>query len=69
MELYISYKVIDSTPHPIPISIYPALIFPAIIAQASRPDEQNLLTVTRAVVSGNPARNPAILEVIAPAPG
>lgn len=58
-----------STPDPIPISITPAFIFEAIVAQAYNPDEQSLLTVIIDVVSGNPARNIPILLVICPAPG
>ena len=64
-----SYKVIYSTPAAIPTSNIPALILAAITEQASIPDEQNLLMVTRPVVSGKPAKKAAILEVIAPAPG
>lgn len=58
-----------STPDPIPISMTPIFIFAAIVAQDSSPDEQSLLTVMIEVVSGNPAKNIAILEVIYPAPG
>ena len=64
-----SYKDIVSTPEPIPTSMTPALILEAMIAQASRPDEQSLLIATTDVVSGNPARNIAILLGISPAPG
>jgi hypothetical protein len=59
----------DSTPPPIPISMTPLLIFDAIIAQDSSPDEQSLLIATIGVVSGKSARNIAILFVIYPAPG
>ena len=69
MELCMSYIVICSTPAPIPISIYPALILAAMSAQASRPEEQNLLMAKRVVVSGKPARKEAILLVMAPDPG
>lgn len=47
----------------------PDLILAAIREQASIPDEQNLLIDTKVVVSGNPDRNAAIFEVIAPEPG
>jgi hypothetical protein len=52
---YISNMDMFSTPPPIPISIYPALIFEAIIEQASNPLEQSLLMAAQLVVSGNPA--------------
>lgn len=64
-----SYMVIDSTPEPTPMSICPALILLATRATASNPLEQKRLTVTKVVVSGMPAKNPAILDVMAPAPG
>ena len=57
------------TPDPIPISIIPLLIFDAIIAHDYNPDEHNLFTTITDVVSGNPAKNWAILEGIYPAPG
>ncbi|CAM6001468.1 unnamed protein product [Sphagnum balticum] len=57
-----------STPAPIPISITPALILAAMMEQASNPEEQSRLTATMVVVSGNPARNWAILLGIYPAP-
>jgi hypothetical protein len=66
---YISNKVIYSTPAPIPTSSIPALILAATIAQASKPEEHHLLTAYIQVVSGKPAKNRAILEVMAPAPG
>ena len=69
MELYMSYMLIYSTPEPTPISMCPALILLATRATASNPLEQKRLTVTKVVVSGMPAKNPAILEVMAPAPG
>ena len=40
-----------------------------MIEQASNPDEQSLLTAIIDVVSGNPAKNIAILLGISPAPG
>jgi hypothetical protein len=43
------------------MSIYPDLILAAIIAQDSIPELQNLLIATTLVVSGNPAKNMAIL--------
>ena len=64
IALYISNIVIYSTPEPIPISIVPDLILDAIIEQASSPDEHKRFTAIKLVVSGNPARNPAILEEI-----
>lgn len=63
-----SLRLILSTPDPIPISIYPALILAAIMAQASNPLEHNLLIATQEVVSGNPAKNRDILKGISPAP-
>jgi len=45
-----------STPAPIPISSYPALILAAIVAQASIPLEHYLFITARVVVSGNPAK-------------
>jgi hypothetical protein len=50
------------------MSITPALIFAAIIAQASNPEEQSLFIDTIGVVSGIPAMNAAILCGISPAP-
>lgn len=38
------------------------------MAQASKPDEHNLLTATHEVVSGYPAKNKEILLGISPAP-
>jgi len=61
--------LIYSTPAPIPMSICPALILAAIVAQASIPLEQNLLRAIQVVVSGNPAKNSPILDYIAPEPG
>ena len=57
-----------STPDPIPMSITPAVIFEAIIPQASSPEEHSLLIDTIGVVSGMPARKAPILEGIYPAP-
>ena len=59
---------IDSTPPPIPIPISPEAIAFAIVATAYSPDEQSLLIPWTVVVSGYPARNPAILELVEPAP-
>jgi hypothetical protein len=42
----------------------PILILAAIVAHDYKPDEHSLLTVIIEVVSGNPAKNCAILEVI-----
>jgi len=42
----------------------PDLIFDAIIEHAYNPDEHNLFMATIEVVSGNPAKNMAILLVI-----
>lgn len=64
-----SYIVIYSTPAPIPISNIFDLILAAMTAQASIPDEQNLLIAVRHVVSGNPAKKAAIFDTIAPLPG
>ena len=64
-----SYIDILSTPDPIPISITPILILAAIVAHDYKPDEQSLLTTMIDVVSGNPAKNWAILDVIYPPPG
>jgi hypothetical protein len=58
-----------STPDPIPMSITPILILAAIVAHDYNPEEQSLFTIMTEVVSGNPARNWAILEVISPPPG
>lgn len=58
-----------STPPPIPISICLALISLAILITAWRPEEHYLLTLLRVAVSGIPAINYAILEVVAPDPG
>jgi hypothetical protein len=58
-----------STPDPIPMSITPILILAAMVAHDYKPDEQSLLTTMTEVVSGNPAKNWAILEVISPPPG
>lgn len=63
-----AYKVIFSTPAPIPISIIPALILAAIIELDSNPEEQNLLITEIETVSGIPAKNCPILEVRQPAP-
>jgi len=57
-----------STPPPMPIPISPAAIALATVATAWRPDEQSLLIPWQVVVSGYPARKPAIREVVAPAP-
>jgi hypothetical protein len=38
------------------MSIIPALIFAAMIAQASNPEEQSLFTAIMVVVSENPAK-------------
>lgn len=51
------------------MSITPILILDAIVAHDSKPDEQSLFTTIIEVVSGNPAKNWAILEVIYPPPG
>lgn len=53
-----------STPDPIPMSITPILILAAMVAHDYKPDEQSLLTTMTEVVSGKPAKNWAILEVI-----
>ena len=66
---FISYWDMLSTPDPIPMSMTPILILPAIVAHAYNPDEQSLFTTMTEVVSGNPAKNWAILEVISPPPG
>jgi hypothetical protein len=47
----------------------PALILAAMMEHASNPEEQSLLTARMDVVSGNPAKNMAILLGIYPAPG
>ena len=49
--------------------MWPDLILAAISEQASIPDEQNLFIDTKVVVSGNPDKNAAIFDVIAPDPG
>jgi len=64
-----SYCDMLSTPDPIPMSMTPILILAAIVAHASKPEEQSLLTIMTEVVSGKPAKNWAILEVISPPPG
>lgn len=51
------------------MSIIPDLILEAMIAQASSPDEHNLLTAMMVVVTGYPANMLAILFVTSPAPG
>ena len=51
------------------MSITPILILAAMVAHDSNPEEQSLLTTMIEVVSGNPAMNMAILEVISPPPG
>lgn len=51
------------------MSNIPDLILAAMTAHASIPDEQNLLIAVRHVVSGNPARNAAIFDTMAPLPG
>lgn len=51
------------------MSITPALILAAMIEHASNPEEHSLLMATMEVVSGNPAKNIAILFGISPAPG
>lgn len=61
--------VIDSTPHPTPMSICPAVIALAMWATACSPEEHCLFRACREVVCGTPPRNPPILEVVAPAPG
>lgn len=58
-----------STPPPIPISICLLLIELAMVITACKPDEHCLLIAYKAVVSGNPAKNIAILAVKWPAPG
>lgn len=60
---------IDSTPPPIPISIYLLLIAFAIVATDYNPDEHYLLSTYKVVVSGNPAKNIPILALFAPDPG
>jgi len=65
----ILYIDILSTPAPMPISITPDIILAAIMEQDYSPDEQSLLIATMEVVSGNPAKNIAILFGIYPAPG
>jgi len=47
----------------------PILILDAMVAHDYNPDEQSLLTTMTEVVSGNPAKNWAILDVIYPPPG
>ena len=46
------------------MSMTPILILAAMVAQDYKPDEQSLLTTMTEVVSGKPAKNWAILEVI-----
>ena len=60
---------IDSTPPPIPISIYLLLMALAIVATDYNPDEHYLLRTYNVVVSGNPAKNIPILALLAPDPG
>ncbi len=57
------------TPAPIPTSMTPDLIFEAIIAHASKPDEHNLFTAIIVVVYENPAINWAMRAILAPPPG
>lgn len=64
-----SNMVICSTPPPTPMSMNPALIFEAMVAQASSPDEQSLLTEAHGTVSGIPERRDDILAGKTPAPG
>jgi len=65
----IANRDIDSTPPPRPISICLALMAFAMFITAFRPEEQSLFELDNVVVSGNPARNVAILATIAPEPG
>jgi hypothetical protein len=52
-----SYMDMLSTPDPIPMSITPILIFPAMVAHDYNPEEQSLFTTIMDVVSGKPAKN------------
>lgn len=61
--------VIDSTPAPMPMSIWPAAIWSAMWLTATRPDEHWRLTVATDEVVGKPAASWAMRATVAPPPG